>query len=206
MAVKTMERQANARDFKSIVDGIDPEFRSHGGLDKKGLHALLSTLEARHGVKMIQVKRPDVISPNADGTFPCEFTMRLTGDFGEFVVLVKTTWKKKGRRLACSSGCRDPVAGQGPNATPRLRMNWTSCSHTTPRSCRTLLSRPWGCTISQARRRCCTPTCDGRSILGRAGPIPPSWSGKNGCRSWVFLRGAKMTDDPHLTASKETMT
>jgi hypothetical protein len=96
MAVKTMERQANARDFKSIVDGIDPEFRSHGGLDQKGLHVLLSTLEARHGVKMIQVKRPDVLSPNADGTFPCEFTMRLTGDFGEFVVLVKTTWKKRG--------------------------------------------------------------------------------------------------------------
>jgi len=94
-ALKAMEKQANARDFKSILDGIDPEFRSHGGLDKKGLHALLSTLEARHGVRMIQVKRPDVLAMNTDGTFPCEFTMRLTGDFGEFVILVKTTWKKR---------------------------------------------------------------------------------------------------------------
>lgn len=95
LALKSMEQQANAKDFKYILDGIDPEFRSHGGLDKRGLHALLSTLEARYGVRMIQVRRPEILVPNPDGTFPCEFTMRLTGDFGEFVVLVKTTWKKR---------------------------------------------------------------------------------------------------------------
>jgi len=95
IALKRFETQANARDFKAMLEGIDPDFRSHGGLDKKGLHALLSTLEARHGVRAVQVKRPEVMAPGSDGGYPCEFTMRLTGDFGEFAVVVKTHWRKR---------------------------------------------------------------------------------------------------------------
>lgn len=94
-ALKSMETRANARDFKSILDLIDPDFRSHGGLDKKGLHALISTLEGRYGVRAVHVRRPEFSARQADGTIPCEFTVRLAGDFGEYVVVAKTTWKKR---------------------------------------------------------------------------------------------------------------
>jgi hypothetical protein len=90
-----MEKAANSHDIPSILAGIDTDFRSHGGLDRAGLNNLLKSLDQRYGVKSIVVRRPEVLPAEPDGSRPCEFTLKLTGEPGEYVVMVKTIWKKR---------------------------------------------------------------------------------------------------------------
>ena len=91
----SMEKAANSHDIPSILAGIDTDFRSHGGLDRAGLNNLLKSLDQRYGVKSINVRRPEVLPAEPDGSRPCEFTLKLTGESGEYVVMVKTIWKKR---------------------------------------------------------------------------------------------------------------
>lgn len=95
-ALRSIEKAANNHNISGILEGIDQDFRSYGGLEKAGLSNLLHSLDQRYGVKTIIVRRPEVFQAEPDGTRPCEFTLKLTGDSGEYAVVVKTIWKKRG--------------------------------------------------------------------------------------------------------------